>query len=178
MQWNEDLPSIITLRKAGAMTNDEGKLTVHREFDAPAKEIFEVLSNPANHAAMDGSGMVQSDEKTDRITAVGQVFTMNMHLEKLGGDYQTDNHVVGYDVNKLLAWKTADAGQEPAGWQWVWELEALTPESTKVSLTYDWSHVTDKDVLRRISFPLVEAHQLDESLASLAAMVAGPHHTN
>ena len=160
------------------MTDNEGKITVARVFDTPAKDIFKVLSNPANHAELDGSGMVQSDEKSDRITAVGQVFTMNMYLEKMGGEYQTENHVVGYDVNKLLAWKTAVSGKEPAGWQWVWELEAQSPESTRVSLTYDWSHVTDKDVLGHISFPLIEAHQLEASLGKLAEKVAGPHHTN
>lgn len=26
-------------------------------------------------------------------------------------------------LNKLLAWKTADSGEHPAGWEWVWELE-------------------------------------------------------
>ncbi|MFQ4148804.1 SRPBCC family protein [Arthrobacter sp. LAPM80] len=160
------------------MTDKEGKVTVSRLFDAPAKEVFKVLSNPANHARLDGSGMVRADEKSDRITGVGQVFTMNMFLEKLGGDYQTDNHVVGYDVNKLLAWKTADSGQEPAGWQWVWELVAESPDCTRVTLTYDWSQVRDKDVLGRISFPLVHAHQLEGSLGKLAEMVAGPHHTD
>lgn len=160
------------------MTDNEGKITVARLFDAPAKEIFNVLSNPANHAELDGSGMVQSDEKTDRITAVGQIFTMNMYLEKLGGNYQTDNHVVGFDVNKLLAWKTASSGEEPAGWQWVWELEAESPASTRVSLTYDWSQVTDKSVLTQVSFPLVQTQQLEGSLGKLAEMVAGPHHTD
>ncbi len=160
------------------MTENEGSITVDRVFNAAAKEIFTVLSNPANHAAMDGSGMVRSDEKTDRITAVGQAFTMNMHLDALGGDYQTENHVVGYDVNKLLAWKTADAGKQPDGWQWIWTIKAESPHSTTVSLSYDWSHVKDKEVLRRISFPLVEAHQLEGSLQKLAEMVEGPHHTN
>ncbi|MET4004430.1 MULTISPECIES: SRPBCC family protein [Arthrobacter] len=160
------------------MTDNEGKITVARLFDAPAKEIFKVLSNPANHAELDGSGMVQSDEKTDRITAVGQIFTMNMYLDKLGGNYQTDNYVVGYDVNKLLAWKTASSGEEPTGWQWVWELEAESPSSTRVSLTYDWSQVTDKSVLAQVSFPLVQAQQLEGSLVKLAEMVAGPHHTD
>lgn len=160
------------------MADNEKRLTVDRLIDAPAKEVFAVLSLPANHAELDGSGMVRSDEKTDRITAVGQVFTMNMYLEKLGGEYQTENHVVGYDVNKLLAWKTADAGKEPAGWEWVWELEVQSPTSTKVSLTYDWSAVTDKEVLGRVTFPLVQSHELEGTLSKLSEMVAGTHPTN
>ena len=91
----------------------EQSITVSRTIDAPAKDIFEVLSNPARHAELDAAGHVVSDHKTDRITANGQVFTMNMHGDHMGGDYQTDNHVVGYDENKLLAWKTAPAGTDP-----------------------------------------------------------------
>ncbi|WP_168583140.1 SRPBCC family protein [Gephyromycinifex aptenodytis] len=151
---------------------DEKKITVQRSIDAPAKEIFEVLSNPERHAEIDGSGMIVSDHKTDRISAVGQVFTMNMHAEHRGGDYQTDNHVVGYDENKLLAWKTAPAGEEPKGVQWVYELTPNGADSTDVSLTYDWSAVTDKEVLKRVSFPLVEEEALEATLAKLASVVA------
>lgn len=147
----------------------DASITASRIIDASSDAIFDVLSNPEKHAQIDGSGMVQSDEKTDRITAVGQVFTMNMFWDKLGGDYRTDNHVVGFDENKLLAWKTADSGQEPAGWEWVWELEPQGPDSTNVSVTYDWSSVTDKDVLKTISFPVVEQESLEESLGNLAS---------
>lgn len=147
-------------------------ITTSRVIDASADAIFNVLSNPERHAQIDGSGMVQSDEKSDRITAVGQMFTMNQHWDKQGGDYKTDNHVVGYDHNKLLAWKTAEAGTEPAGWQWVWELAPQGPDSTEVTLTYDWSAVTDSKVLKQVSFPAVSAHDLQSSLNNLAAAVS------
>ena len=151
--------------------SDEKKITVSRTIDAPAKDIFEVLTNPERHAEIDGSGQIVSDEKTDRITAVGQVFTMNMNAEHMGGDYQTDNHVTGYVENKLVAWQTAPAGTEPKGWEWMWELEPLDAGDTNVTLTYDWSKVTDKDLLKKVSFPLISKEQLDESLNNLAAAV-------
>lgn len=90
---------------------NDTSISASRTIDAPADAIFTFLSNPAHHAALDGSGMVQSDSKSDRITGVGQMFTMNQNWDKMGGDYQTDNHVVGYDENKLLAWKTAPWGR-------------------------------------------------------------------
>lgn len=148
-------------------------ISASRTIDAPAEAIFEVLSNPEHHAEIDGSGMVVSDDKTDRITSVGQVFTMNMHADAMGGDYKTDNHVNGFEENKLLAWKTAPAGQEPPGWEWVWELTPEGPDSTEVSVTYDWSAVTDKDVLKQISFPAVSEEALEGSLGNLAAAVSG-----
>ena len=90
---------------------------------APTQDVFDVLSNPERHAEIDASGFVVSDEKTDRITATGQVFRMNMTGDHMGGDYQTDNTVTGYDKNHLLAWQTAPAGTEPPGWEWVWVLD-------------------------------------------------------
>lgn len=152
--------------------SEDKKITVSRTIDASAADIFNVLSNPARHAEIDGAGHIVSDDRTDRITATGQVFTMNMDAEHMGGEYKTDNHVVGYDENKLLAWKTAPAGTEPPGWQWVWELDPRGADSTDVSLTYDWSAVTDKQLLKKVSFPVVEQSALEDSLGRLAAAVS------
>ena len=148
-------------------------ITVQRTIDAATPEVFDVLSNPERHAELDGSGFIVSDEKTDRITATGQVFRMNMSGDHMGGDYQTDNTVTGYDANHLLAWQTAPADTEPPGWEWVWELEAQGSGATDVRLTYDWSKVTDPEILKKVTFPLVTREQLDETLNRLAAAVAG-----
>lgn len=152
--------------------NEQTSITVSRAIDAPAHAIFDVLSNPERHAEIDGSGFVRSDEKTDRITASGQVFTMNMDGEHMGGEYQTDNHVVGYEENRRLAWQTAPAGTQPPGWQWVWELTPSGPDSTEVQLTYDWTNVTDPAILEKVPFPLVQEGQLQDSLGNLAAAVS------
>ena len=154
------------------MSNEQQAITVSRIIDAPAGDLFHLLSNPERHHELDGSGMVVSDEKTNRIAAVGDVFTMNMHNAKMG-DYKTDNHVTGYDHNKLLAWQTAVAGTEPAGWEWVWELQALGSDSTEVALTYDWAKVTDPKTLKTVSFPMISKEELEESLNKLAAAVSG-----
>ncbi|MGO2035021.1 MAG: SRPBCC family protein [Brevibacterium sp.] len=150
----------------------ETKISASRTIDAANEDIFNVLSNPERHAEIDGSGMVVSDDKTDRITAVGQVFRMNMNWDKMGGDYKTDNHVVGYDENKLLAWTTAPSGEEPPGWEWVWELTPQGSDSTEVTITYDWSSVTDMGVLEQVNFPAVSEEDLETSLANLAAAVS------
>ncbi|CAN5663563.1 SRPBCC family protein [soil metagenome] len=154
------------------MTDDK-KITVSRTIDASTSALFDVLSNPQRHADLDGSGFVLSDEKSDRITANGQTFRMNMSGAHMGGDYQTDNVVTGYDPNHLLAWKTAPAGAEPPGWEWMWELKANSADSTDVTLTYDWSKVTDTDLLSKLSFPLVPESALQDSLGNLASAVSG-----
>jgi len=150
------------------MSND-ASITVQRTIDAPTTAVFDVLSNPERHPELDGSGFVVSDEKTDRIAGTGQVFRMNMTGDHMGGDYQTDNTVTGFDPNHLIAWQTAPADTEPPGWEWTWELTAQGSDATDVRLTYDWSKVTDPEILKKVPFPLVSRQQLEDSLAHLAA---------
>lgn len=152
--------------------SDDTRITVSRTVDESAAKIFKVLTLPANHVKLDGSGFVRSAVGTDRITGTGDVFTMNMEGAHMGGEYQTENHVVGYEKDKLLAWRTAPAGTEPPGWEWVWELEAQGPDQTLVTQTYDWSRVTDKELLAKNLFPLVGEDQLEQSLGKVAELVA------
>ncbi len=149
----------------------EMKQTVTRSIHAPAGEIFDLLTNPDRHAEIDGSDMVRSADHPQRITGNGQTFRMNQHWDAMGGDYQTDNYVSGYQHNTLLAWKTAPAGEQPPGWEWLWELKSSGADSTDVSLTYDWSSVTDKATLKKVHFPAISDEQMEGSLASLAAAV-------
>lgn len=149
----------------------EKKQSVTRTIEAPAKDIFDVLTLPARHHEFDGSEMVRSDEKSQRIQQVGDVFTMNMHAEAMGGDYQTDNHVVAYDENKLVGWKPAPAGEVPGGWQWVYTLQAADQDTTEVTLTYDWEQVTDQKLLDKNLFPMVSESQMEDSLARLSSVV-------
>ncbi len=144
------------------------KYTVSRTVNSPVAQIWDVISNPELHKEFDSSGRVRSDEKSDRIQATGQVFTMNM--EGPNGAYKTDNHVVGYNEHKLLAWATAPAGQDPQGWQWVWELNSVDDSTTEVSLTYDWSQVSD-EVQQKFNPPLLDEKELEGSLANLAVSV-------
>ncbi|WP_076478335.1 SRPBCC family protein [Williamsia sterculiae] len=151
--------------------SEQTSVTVERIIDAPVDRVFDVLSNPERHLDLDGSGFVRGIDHADRITAVGEVFTMNMDGPHMGGEYKTDNHVTGYAKDKLLAWKTAPAGTEPPGWEWLWELESQGPGTTLVRHTYDWSAVTDKDLLQKVGFPLVSSDQLEGTLGRLAAAV-------
>ncbi|BDZ59605.1 activator of Hsp90 ATPase-like protein [Barrientosiimonas humi] len=152
--------------------SDDTQITVERTIDAPASEIFDVLSNPKRHPQLDGSGFVRSEDQGDRIQQVGDVFRMNMEGDHMGGEYQTDNTVTGYAKDKLLAWQTAPADTDPPGWEWVWELEPQGPDSTLVRHTYDWSKVTDTALLQKVGFPLVTEDQLEDTLGKLAETVS------
>lgn len=152
------------------MARNETSIEVTRVIDASAKDIFEVLSNPERHAEIDNTGTVVSDEKSDRISGTGDTFTMNMNAESQGGDYKMVNTVVGFDENKLIAWQPAPEGQEPGGWTWRYTLNSLGESSTEVTLSYDWSHVSDPELAS--IFPAFEEEELEGSLGNLAAAVS------
>lgn len=156
--------------------SDDKKIVVQRQIDEPAQVIFDVLTDPRRHKELDGSGFVRGVDNPQRITKVGDVFTVDMEGDHMGGEYQTDNHVTGFVKDKLIAWKTAPAGTEPPGWEWMWELEPQGPDATDVTLTYDWSKVTDKDLLSKITFPLVPEKDLEASLGNLASAVSDAKH--
>ena len=142
-----------------------------KTFEATADALFDLLAQPDRHAELDGSDMVVSAAHGARLSEIGQKFTMNMHWDHLGGDYQTDNYVNELVPNRRLGWLTADAGAEPAGWAWLWEFEPNPQGGSEVTLTYDWSQVTDPEVLSRVEFPVVSRAQLKESMDNLAAAV-------
>ena len=122
------------------------------------------------HRDFDGSEMIVSDDRTQRIQSVGDTFTMNMHHESQGGDYQMTNHVIAFVPNQVIGWAPASPDEEPAGWKWIYTLTPQGPDATEVTLAYDWSEVSDKHLLG--SFPAVPEAALEDSLNRLAAVVA------
>ena len=153
------------------MNDKTTRISAQREIPASTAEVFDVLSLPENHVKLDGSGFVRSVGHGDRITEVGQVFTMNMEGDHMGGEYQTDNHVTGYVKDKLVAWQTAPAGTEPPRAPTLALFKDQGPDSTLVTVSYDWSEVTDEALLQKVGFPLVPQEALEDSLEKLAAEV-------
>lgn len=150
----------------------ETSISANRVIDSPAEDIFEVLSLPAKHPQLDGSGTVVSG--TDqRIQRVGDVFVMNMNWEALGGDYKMENHVTGFDPKKLIAWKPCQEGTpvEENGWEWMYELQPQGPDSTQVTLTYSWGDANPA-LRKKMSFPVFPESVLEDSLENLAAAVS------
>ena len=152
-----------------ANQNDQNQ--VIRDIDAPAKEIFDLLSNPERHPETDGSGMVVSADKAERIKAVGDTFTMNMTKED--GDYQTTNEVFAFQQDRIIGWKNVEnttAGVR-VGAKWLYELEPIDADNTRVTLTYLRDEI-ELDPVRKFSESFDDTF-LTKSLDSLAAAVSG-----
>jgi uncharacterized protein YndB with AHSA1/START domain len=145
-------------------------------INAPAEAIFTVLADPAEHAAIDGTGWVRENLDSKPLTATGQIFRISMYHENHpDGNYQMANRVEVFDPPSAISWKpgydTGDGTLGFGGWIWRYDLTPTGPSSTTVTLSYDWSAVSDS-TRERIGFPPFPPEHLDNSLAHLAELVA------
>jgi uncharacterized protein YndB with AHSA1/START domain len=140
----------------------------------PAARVFEILADPAAHCAIDGTGWVQEPVDPAPLTEAGQIFRMGMyHANHPDGHYQVANKVEMLDPPRTIGWRPGgekdDGELELGGWIWRYDLVALGPSETEVTLTYDWSAVPQ---FRRehIKFPPFGPEHLANSLAHLAEL--------
>lgn len=144
-------------------------LSVTAVLDAPVERVFPLLADPDRHPDIDGSGMVRHSESHLAITELGDVFTMVMENPVMGR-YEMENHVVVYEPDRAIGWAPARPGQPPAGHTWTWTMTPVDDDHTEVTHTYDWSAVTDPDLLGY--FPAVTTEQMQESLRRLDEVLA------
>jgi len=140
---------------------------------APAETVFAVLTDPATHAAIDGTGWVCETLDGDHLTGAGQIFRMAMyHDNHPDGRYEMANEVRVFDPPCTISWAP---GQYPAGggslefggWIWRYDLTQVGRSETEVTLSYDWSAVPELP-RQHIQFPPFTSDHLQNSLSHLA----------
>ncbi len=161
----------VTSESVSTVENVSAKLTV----TAAATRVFAVLADPAAHAAIDGTGWVQEAPDATPLTEVGQIFRMDMHHPNHpDGDYQVVNKVQVLDAPRAIGWLTGqekdDGRLEFGGWVWRYDLVALGPDRTEVTLSYDWSAVPAY-VREYLQFPPFGPEHLINSLRHLSELV-------
>jgi len=118
------------------------QITAQRMIDAPIEKIFDIVSDPARHPEIDGSGMVKDAPEGARPTKVGDHFGMSM---KWGAPYKMTNEVVVYEPNHKFVWSPSLAtgprfmAKVIGGHRWGYTLETLGDNETLVTEAYDWS---------------------------------------
>ena len=155
----------------------DDSLSVSRVINAPADVVFSVLADPTAHAAIDGTGWVCEPVDKQPLTGAKQLFRMAMyHPDHPDGSYQTVNEVQAFDPPHAISWRpgydTDDGGLGFGGWTWRYDLAPLGSDQTEVTLTYDWSAVSDA-VREHIGFPPFGPDHLANSLAHLAELATG-----
>ncbi len=145
----------------------------------PVARVFALLADPVSHAAIDGTGWVGEAVDREPLTRAGQVFRMDMyHAGHPDGEYQVVNKVQVLEPPHAIGWATGYVAEDGrlvfGGWTWRYDLAALGPSRTGVTLTYDWSAVP-RSGRDRIGFPPFGPDHLTDSLRHLSALTTqGP----
>ena len=150
-----------------AQPEEQRVVSASREVTARPERIFELIADPAQQPAWDGNKNLAEAPAGQRVRRAGDVFTMTL----TGGGIR-ENHVVEFEEGRLIAWMPAEVGRRPPGHLWRWELEPTGVSRTRVTHTYDWTHLTDRKRFRRAQ--ATTPVQLRASLDRLAALAEAP----
>ena len=141
-------------------------VSASREIAAGPGQIFELIADPAQQPSWDGNDNLAAAPAGQRVHHVGDVFTMTLTMGAT-----RENHVVEFEEGRRMAWLPAEPGQRPPGHLWRWELEPIGASRTRVTHTYDWTHLTDEQRLPRAR--ATTADKLRASLDRLAVLAEG-----
>lgn len=118
------------------MTSRE--ISASTTIDAPPSVVFDILSDPRQHARIDGSGSVGNViDAPDRLRAKGDAFSVHM---KIVVPYKITNKVVEYETDRRIAWRHFGAHR------WRYVLEPTDDGGTTVTETFDYSRYPDLGV--------------------------------
>lgn len=141
-------------------------VSVSRVIKAPPEAIFDVLTDPARHSEIDGSGMVQNIRGESSRLVLGSKFGMDMKMGIL--PYRISNTVKEFEENRLIAW--AHFGKH----RWRYELEPVEvggETHTTVTESFDWSTATSPKVIELMGYPKKHPANMTATLERLAEVV-------
>jgi uncharacterized protein YndB with AHSA1/START domain len=141
------------------ITPDESAqiVSASREIAAPAAQIFELIADPSQQPRWDGNENLSEAADGQRVHGVGDVFLMTLTTGNV-----RENHVVEFVEGHRIAWRPSEVGKTAPGHLWRWVLEPIDPSRTRVTHTYDWTHLSDESRLAR-----ARATTADKLLGSL-----------
>jgi hypothetical protein len=123
------------------------RMLVSRRIEADAPTIFAIVADPNRHTEIDGSEMLRGAHIGSAVSGVGDVFVLNMYLERLGGDYQMANEVVEYEQDRKIVWEPRrhDADSPTPGHLWGYELTPDGENATVVTEIFDCTRWPEED---------------------------------
>lgn len=146
-------------------------VSVERVIPAAPEAIFALLSDPARHSAIDGSGSVRECKSSGAKLELGSKFGMAM---RLGVPYSTTNEVVEYEPDRRIAWAPRLAGPlgrlAPSGRRWRYELEPVDG-GTRVQETWDISRDALKGFFSRGQLPGRVRRDMESTLERIEKLV-------
>ena len=149
------------------------RIAASRTVAASPAEVFRIVTDPAMHVEIDGSGMLEAAPGSRRLEAPGDTFVMDMDRESLGdqpmGKYKSVNTVTRIVPDELLEWNVGLPEHGPFGHVYGWQITALGPGETKITNYCAWPDIPE---YAREHFPIVPLAMLEKSVENLAALVS------
>jgi len=136
-------------------------VTCERLISADPSVIFDVLADPSQHAAIDGSGTVQGHIGKQSRLSLGSTFAMEM---RLGVPYRMKSRVLEFEEGRLIAWGHF------GGHIWRYELTQVD-EQTLVTESFDWSKSRVPFLIKLMAYPRRHLKNMESTLMRLAALV-------
>ena len=136
-------------------------VSCERLISAEASVIFDVLADPSQHAAIDGSDTVQGHLGQQGRLSLGSTFAMRMRLWL---PYRSKSRVLEFEENQLIAWGHF------GGHRWRYELRPVD-EKTLVTETFDWSTSRLPLVIEAVGYPRRHLKNMERTLFRLAGLV-------
>ena len=152
-------------------TVDAGPRRVARRVlvNAPAAEIFAIVSDPHRHPELDGSGTVRDVPiKGPHQLSVGDKFTVGM--KQFGLPYKITSTATEVQPGRVIE------GQHPPGHRWRWELAEATPGDgtvTEVTETFDYSTARVPLVITTFGYDRKNGDGITSTLQRLAERFSG-----
>jgi hypothetical protein len=157
----------------GSVVPAAERIAASQTVAATPAQVFRIVTDPAMHVEIDGSGMLEAAPGARRVKAPGDVFEMAMDREALGdqpmGKYTSVNTVTRIVPDELLEWNVGLPGQGPFGHVYGWEITAVGPDETTVTNYCAWPDIPD---YAREHFPIVPLSMLEKSVENLAALLS------
>ena len=154
------------------------RVSASRRIKASAHTLFEIVSSPEGHVRIDGSGMLEAAPDARPLTAVGDVFDMEMDRTPLNDipglvKYKVRNTVTQIVPDELVEWTIGGVDQPPLGHVYGWKLDAVSDNETDVTNYCDWTNITPELRARRPDWPIVPVAMLEQSVAKLDEIATG-----
>lgn len=158
-------------------TSEREVMSATRRVNAPAEDVFAVLSDPSRHHETEPGDWVRTAIDPQPITGVGDVFAINMFAEAAGGDYVMHNRVIAFEPDRVLAWAPGQPNEQgelgEPWWTWRYDLTPFDGHSSDVTITYDWTD-TPQFFRNEVPMPPFGPPFLDASLESLETAASRP----
>jgi uncharacterized protein YndB with AHSA1/START domain len=151
-------------------------VSVSRHIAASPAAIFDLLADPRQHAAFDGSGMLQGNRGGPERLALGDRFSTDIKALRI--PYRATCEVSELEPDVRIAWRpwARVAGRRVMGGvTWRYEL-APDGDGTLVTETYDVTTGRASHLFAWVGFPTRMQVAMTHTLENLAELVAADHY--